>query len=317
MSSIRLLTIVISLLLVGSLISCGGGGPAAVNETWSLVKLLSKGVPIDNVVPETVEVRNCIVPETKTTDCSAGTASSLSINFGGGIEFGAGIIGSIDGSVSAGLGIGQQSGQSILLDVPQFGYIYIYEVNKRFSVISGEAVARSNNGREQTVNYVFNATCSITIVAQELSNCSNPGPDASATPPNQTSSINFTVYANQGWQDAGITLNAGDALTIQYVSGLWRWTGDRADYDGNGDPSANGTYLDICTTNYDCPITDAPLDALVGRIGVSGTPFLIGNGLTYTVPSGSGNNQKLFLMGNDSLSGLHDNVGSIEVSIAK
>jgi len=112
-------------------------------------------------------------------------------------------------------------------------------------------------------------------------------------------------------------VNPGDVLVIKYISGSWRWTGDRADYDGNGDPSANGTYLDICTTNYDCPITDAPLDALVGRIGLSATPFLIGNGITYTVPGNAGNNQKVFLVGNDSFSGLRDNVGSIEVSIAK
>jgi len=58
-----------------------------------------------------------------------------------------------------------------------------------------------------------------------------------------------TVFANQAWQDTGIAVNPGDVLTIQYISGLWRWTGDRADYDGNGDPAANGTYLDICTTN--------------------------------------------------------------------
>jgi hypothetical protein len=318
MSSIRILKTAISILLLSSLISCGGGGQTAGNETWSLVRLISKGNPIDNVVPETIEVRNCVVPETKTTDCSAGTSSSLSVDFGGSVEFGEGVSYSIDSGVSSSLGIGRQSGQSISLDTPPSGYIYIYEVDKRFSVINGEVLAHSSNGNEQNVNYVFNASCSITIVSREQTTCSgttveNPG----GSPPNQTSSTTVTVFANKAWQDTGITVNEGDVVTIQYISGLWRWTGDRSDYDGSGDPSANGTYLDICTTNYDCPITDAPLDALIGRIGTSGTPFLIGNGITFTVPSGTGNNQKLYLVGNDSFSGLHDNVGSIEVSISK
>jgi len=125
----------------------------------------------------------------------------------------------------------------------------------------------------------------------------------------------MTIFANQAWQDTGVAVNTWDTLTIKYVSGLWRWTGDRPDYDGNGDPTATGVYMAICTTVYDCPITDAPLEALVGKIGLNGVPFLVGNGIT--VPNNAGNNQKLFLMGNDSLSGLGDNVGSIEVSITR
>lgn len=148
---------------------------------------------------------------------------------------------------------------------------------------------------------------------------SSPSQDQSnsidSNPPSQPYSTSVIVFANQAWQDTGIAVNPGDVLVIRYASGSWRWTGDRADFDGNGDPYANGSYLEICTTNYDCPVTDAPLEALVGRIGLSGEPFLIGNSITYTIPNSTGNNQKLFLMGNDSISGLHDNVGSIEVSI--
>jgi hypothetical protein len=123
----------------------------------------------------------------------------------------------------------------------------------------------------------------------------------------------ITVFANQAWQDTGITIITGEILTIKYLSGLWRWTGDRADFDGNGDPAATGRYLGTCD---DCPIIDAPLEALIGKIGLNGIPFLIGNNINY-VPNDTENNQKLFLMGNDGLYGLHDNVGSIEVSITK
>lgn len=317
----RILKIASALLFLGSLVSCGGNGQAAVNETWSLVKLVSKGDPIDNVIYEPIEVRNCIVPETKTTNCSAGTSNSLSVNFGGSVEYGEGVSVSVDSGVSSGIGIGYENGQSITLDVPPSGYIYIYEVEKRFSVISGDAVARSNNGNEQTVSYAFNASCSITVISQEKISCSNAGENpvenSGGSPANQTSSTNFTVFANRAWQDTGMTVNPGDVITIQYVSGMWRWTGDRSDYDGNGDPAADGTYLEICTTNYDCPITDAPLDALIGRIGSNGAPFLIGNNITFTVPNDIGSNQRLYLVGNDSFSGLHDNIGSIEVTIVK
>ena len=183
MSRTRILRAVIYLLILGSLISCSGGGQPASHETWALVRLLSMGEPLSSVVSETIEVRNCIVPEIKTSDCSAGTSNSLSVNLGGSVGFGEGFSGSIDSSVSSSLGIGRQNGQSISLASPPSGYIYIYEVGKRFRVVNGEVLARSSNGDEQVVNYVFNASCSITIISREQINCSNIGQNPDESPP--------------------------------------------------------------------------------------------------------------------------------------
>lgn len=168
--------------VIVSLISCAP--QPSPHETWALVKLLSKGDPIDDTETKKVEVRNCIVPEVKTEECSAGTSSNLSIDLGGGMEFGEGVSGSINGSVSSGLGIGRQSGQSISLDPPPVGYIYIYSIEKRFSVIAGEAIAQSQSGNEKTVNYTYQASCSITITAKDQITCgdSKNKPEAQTQP---------------------------------------------------------------------------------------------------------------------------------------
>lgn len=304
MSRTRILKIAISLLLLSSLVSCGGGGQAAVNETWSLVKLVSKGDPIDNIVPETIEVRNCGIPETKTTDCSAGTSNSLSVDFGGGVEFGEGVSGSIDSSVSSSLGIGRQSGQSISLDVPLSGYIYTYEVEKRFSIISGEAVARSNNGKEQTVSYVFNASCSITIISREQTSCSNtgqnPSGDSGGSPPNQTSSTTLLleIKSNQGWQASDIYLSKGDTVHVVYQSGQWR-VADWAEFtDGQGYPRFEGYAPEFAHGSLIAQINNGPILSILNE-----TQFIADSDgvISFRI--------------NDSDTYLDDNVGSIKIMI--
>jgi hypothetical protein len=304
MSRTRILKIAISLLLLSSLISCDGSGQAAGNETWSLVKLISKGEPRDNVVPETIEVRNCVVPETKTTDCSAGTSNSLSIDFGVGVEFGEGVSGSIDSSVSSSLGIGQQSGQSISLDVPPSGYFYTYEVEKRFSVISGEAVARSSNSKEQTVSYVFNASCSITIVSREQAICSNTGQntggDSNGSSTNQTSSTTrvLEVKSNQGWQASDVYISKGNTVHIVYQSGQWR-VADWAEFtDGQGYPRFEGYAPEIAHGALIAQIDNGPILSILNEAQFTADRDGI---ISFRI--------------NDSDAYLYDNVGSITIMI--
>jgi hypothetical protein len=214
----------------------------------------------------------------------------------------------------------QYSSEGKVYQVPYTYVLSVPKIDKSYSIACDEssetaAVAATQAPSVQVVTKV--PPVIIVIQPTTAPPTAMPPTEVPPTPTPILQITNFTVFANQAWQDTGITVNPGNVLTIQYVSGLWRWTGDRADYDGNGDPVANGRYLDICTTNYDCPITDAPLDALIGKIGPSGTPFLIGNGITFTVPNDAGSNQRLYLVGNDSFSGLYDNVGSIAVSITK
>jgi hypothetical protein len=214
----------------------------------------------------------------------------------------------------------QYSSDGKVYEVPYTYVLSVPKIDKSYNVVCDETseTAAVPATQPPPVLVVTRVQSVITVIQPTSAPpTAIPPTEVPPTSPPTLQITTFTVFANQAWQDTGITVNPGDVLTIQYISGLWRWTGDRADYDGNGDPAANGTYLQICTTNYDCPITDAPLEALIGKIGASGTPFLIGNGITITVPNEAGNNQRLYLVGNDSFSGLHDNVGSIEVSIAK
>lgn len=297
MSRNRILKTIISLLLFSSLTSCGGGGQAATNETWSLVKLVSKGEPIDNVVSETIEVRNCVVPETKATDCSAGTSNSLSVEFGGSVEFGEGLSGSIDSSVSSSLGIGRQSGQSISLDVPPSGYIYTYEVDKRFSLISGEAVARSSSGQEQIVSYVFNASCSITIVSREQASCPNTGQTVDGDTSDATTRV-LEIESNREWQASDVHISIGDIVHVIYQSGQWR-VADWAEFtDGQGYPRFEG---------YDPKI---PHGALIAQID-NGPMLPILNEAHFTADKDGIISFRI----NDSDTYLYDNVGSITIMI--
>jgi formylglycine-generating enzyme required for sulfatase activity len=167
-----ILKALITFLLLCCLVSCSGP-KAAANDTWNLVELISKSDPIENIVPETIEVQNCVEPESKSTDCSAGTTNNLNVELGTGAQVGEIIYASIDSSVSTGLGIQRESGQSLDLETPPPGYKYIYQIRKEFQIVSGEVLARSPNGVEQTADYTFYASCSITIVEKEQVSCPN------------------------------------------------------------------------------------------------------------------------------------------------
>lgn len=160
------------------------GGRAIANETWALIQLLTKGERADQST-EVVEVRNCGVPENKTTSCSAGTSNSLSVSgsLGGSIE-----VVNIQGGLGADLGIGRDSGESVDLETPPDGYIYRYTVNKEYRVIEGQAVAKSSGGKEETVNYNFHASCSIQIVSRDTQSCQGANNAAPLTPPQKNTS---------------------------------------------------------------------------------------------------------------------------------
>jgi len=161
------LTIVVSF----SFVSCSGGA-SAVDATWSLVKLVSIGDPIENPVTETVEVKNCGEPIEKTTTCSAGTAKDLNMTLTSGGAFGIGTQFIIEGSFGTTIGIGQESGESVRLPTPPDGLIYRYIISKSYQIVTGQAIARSSSGDEQVVNFDFHASCSIDIVNKEQTTCS-------------------------------------------------------------------------------------------------------------------------------------------------
>jgi hypothetical protein len=169
----------IALIVVAFLLS---GCPGA-DETWALVKLLTKGEETVSTT-ETVEVRNCGgLPEKKIIQCSAGTDRNMSISLGGSII--TGIQGTLDPSVATQLGFNRTSGQSLEIETPSAGFIAQYRITRNYRVISGRALARSSSGREQHIDYAFQADCALRIDSREDVSCDAQGqlpPSTVATP---------------------------------------------------------------------------------------------------------------------------------------
>jgi hypothetical protein len=159
-----------ALILVVLLASACRGMKAGVNETWTLVELVTEEERTDTVT-DVIEVRNCGTVERKTVQCSTGTLNELTVSLG--VSFGgsAGFEGSIDPGVSSSLGIGRDSGESLDLNSPPEGFVYRYPINKKYRVLAGEVLARSSTGDEQTTDYAFYANCSLRIETPETLTC--------------------------------------------------------------------------------------------------------------------------------------------------
>ncbi|MBN2502845.1 MAG: hypothetical protein JXB38_18845 [Anaerolineales bacterium] len=109
----------------------------------------------------------------------------------------------------------------------------------------------------------------------------------------------ITVEAKEGWTDTQITVEAGDHLTITYISGKWSpWGGGEYDAIGSGgDP--------LCRCNVVMGVSHA---ALIGRIG-DNAPFLVGTEYQHTI----GESGTLYLGINDV--DIDDNSGSLRVLV--
>jgi hypothetical protein len=125
----------------------------------------------------------------------------------------------------------------------------------------------------------------------------------------------FTVQANQTWQLAGIDIPVGVPVMVNYQTGEWTANPDSNGgvlYNANGAP---GLIVPSSKTSY--PLSGAQEGALVGRVGDTGSPFVIGDGPT-SIPVGDTGQLQLVI--NDDLTGtygagLTDNRGSITVFI--
>ncbi len=120
----------------------------------------------------------------------------------------------------------------------------------------------------------------------------------SPTPQNATSTI-VTVSAQSYWTGTGITVTAGQRVTVEYVSELWGWC---SDCQHNAEPGGD---------NFNFYGIDVPIGTLIGRVGSGGTTRAIGNRLSWV----SQEDGELFLMMNDARTGLNDNQGSIRVRV--
>ncbi len=103
------------------------------------------------------------------------------------------------------------------------------------------------------------------------------------------------------WQTSGVTVNAGDVVTIQ-ATGTWSNAGKPLTADGDASKTITG---------QNCPLSGDRLLALVGRIGASGPSFHVGSTKQFTATQSG----VLYLAPDDNWYALTDNAGSVQVSI--
>lgn len=122
-------------------------------------------------------------------------------------------------------------------------------------------------------------------------------------------STHFRLAANAGWVDSGYFVGAGEQLTI---TAFGQAVTARINQFGSGSVSGPDGQWNTCP-NYvgapPCAMENTPYGALVGKIGESGTPFLIGSNSTFTAET-SGD---LYLAVNDLLPYYADNYGNYTV----
>lgn len=116
------------------------------------------------------------------------------------------------------------------------------------------------------------------------------------------------VQANQAWQGTGVQVNGQSWQLAVCTGGQWTANPD------TGMVSAAGNPRFIAKPGYTLP--GQPEGALIGRIGNSGVPFLVGN--QAQLPRGQQGELQLCI--NDDLdghfgAGLSDNLGSLSVEV--
>jgi len=125
---------------------------------------------------------------------------------------------------------------------------------------------------------------------------------ATATPPPASGPTEVTVSGTRRQTDTGVSITAGQWVTIEYVGGMWR-AGAQPTWPlvgPQGDPQVSG--------KASFPVPSAWIMSLVGGIG-SYQPFFVGESITFQ-SSVSGT---LWLGANDD--GFSDNHGSLTVRI--
>lgn len=113
--------------------------------------------------------------------------------------------------------------------------------------------------------------------------------------------VTVTVLAAARWQDAGVDVQAGRALTIEQVGGSWTyWLGVMPPHGAEGGIAVAGPAE---------PLPGGPKGALIGAFGRE-PPFVIGKGEIERLSPRAGG---LYLRMNDADAALADNRGAVTV----
>lgn len=180
------MTITVILLLAAFVLSSCSGGRAAIEETWTVIKLAQSGEDT-RIVPMIVEVSSCTELENKTVTCSAGTGNQISAGISGELGVNLGLLSTLQSSIMSAFEANRSTGETLTLEPAPVGFINRYVIEKRFVVINGEAAARSARGTEIETDFSFDAACSMRILSKEQIECGpKPVAVASPNPPSST-----------------------------------------------------------------------------------------------------------------------------------
>ena len=164
-----------------ALTGCGGGGtPAANQPSWEVTELQTQNENRE-VLKQQVEVRNCGEPEPQSVSCPAGTTNQFTYDLS---ETGH-IPAALSSSVSQALGVSNANPTPYLLPVPPEGTVFQYELEKRFTVVRGEALAQASGGESTKFDYTFVADCTVTSDVRTALTCDG-SPLPSAAEPTAT-----------------------------------------------------------------------------------------------------------------------------------
>ena len=123
------------------------------------------------------------------------------------------------------------------------------------------------------------------------------------SPPSQQDGV-ISVSAQNPWQSTDIYARKGQVVSIRYMEGTWGVLGGaRGAEKQTGAEGFEGEYRSV-----GLPLTNAPVGALVGRVG-DGEPFLVGDEIRFR----AGDSGALRLMINDQ--SLEDNFGALRVEV--
>jgi hypothetical protein len=112
------------------------------------------------------------------------------------------------------------------------------------------------------------------------------------------------AYADTHWQDCHIDLVAG--VPVKIAAKGETVTADLSSFpDSHSGPDGQITLCTMFDGVSACAMEYKPYGALIGKIGPTGEPFIIGSSLTF-VPETSG---RLYVIVNDNLPYYADNYG--------
>ncbi|MBZ0306243.1 MAG: hypothetical protein K8I82_09260, partial [Anaerolineae bacterium] len=121
----------------------------------------------------------------------------------------------------------------------------------------------------------------------------------------------FMLDASVLWLDTGLDLSAGQLFNITASGETRLCRYDDADcqaWDANGWTAFDCEFLLIGS----CPMPSAPPNALIGRVGKDGVPFLVGTGGDF----GASESGRLYLTVNDHPDQYSDNDGQLQITIS-